>query len=184
MLPLPKIQTVQETEPQMTKSAITAPSENWKTADFGIFTYEYPSGWHVAELWGDGTNIAIDPKPIRTSPRGGGPIATFEINVLNGNQNPDEILAKNMETFNEENYDDIYKESIKADIGDIYYYKGKVPPGMYEGANVEKYFFTFKRNPDDPINQFVVTASLTFHDDPQLSEMLRHIVTSFKLKSS
>lgn len=160
-------------------------STEWKTAKFGgLFSYEYPIGWSVAELWRDnisenGIIIAIDPNPINTAPRGG-PLATFEITILNGNRNPDEILAQRMADFNGTNYSDITKETISADIGNIYHYKGRLSGEMYNNEPIERYFFTFNQNPNDLINQQVVIATLSFEDDPQLSAMLKHIVLSFK----
>jgi hypothetical protein len=158
---------------------------SWATAKYAnLFSYEYPAGWHVAELWQEnyaenGIIIAIDPKPISTAPRGG-PLATFEITLLSGNQNPDEILQKRMENFNSDNYYEINKETIQADIGTVFYRQGKIAGEMMKGASVESYFFTFHKNPNDLINQQVVIANLIFNDDPKLSEMLRHIVLSFK----
>ena len=158
---------------------------DWKTAKFGeLFSYEYPVGWNVAELWQEnysenGIMIAIDPNPIRTAPRGG-PLATFEITVLNGNKNPDEILAKKISNFNQDNYSDITQETINTDIGKIYHYKGKSAGEMRKGEPVESYFFTFNQNANDPLNQQVVVATLAFQDDSQLLAMLKHIVLSFK----
>lgn len=160
-------------------------STDWKTAKFGgLFSYDYPMGWNVAELWQEnysenGIMIAIDPSPISTAPRGG-PLATFEITVLNGNKNPDEILAKKISNFNQDNYSDITQEAISADIGKIYHYKGKIAGEMLKGEPVESYFFTFNQNPNDPLNQQVVVATLALKDDPQLSAILKHIVLSFK----
>lgn len=164
---------------------ITPNPSSWKTAKHGgLFSYEYPSGWHVAELWQDnyaqnGVVLAIDPNPINTAPRGG-PIATFTITLLNGNKNPDEILQQRMADFNSENYSDINQETINANVGAVYYYKGKMAGPMLEGEPVESYFFTFHKNPNDLINQQVVIATMALKKDPQLSEMLRHIVLSFK----
>lgn len=160
-------------------------SSGWKTAKFGsLFSYEYPASWNVAELWQDnyaelGTLIAIDPNPINTAPRGG-PIAALQMTILNGNKNPDDILAKKIAGFNQDSYSDITQEIINADFGKIYHFKGKISGEMLKGQPVEKYFFTFNQNPSDPINQQVVTASLELNDDPKLSAMLRHIVMSIK----
>lgn len=156
-------------------------SSDWRTAKFGgLFSYEYPAGWHVAELWQENRIvIAIDPEPINTAPRGG-PLSTFEITVINGQPNPDEILADHISRFNSTNYSNITQEKISAPIGDIYHFKGNVVGEMYNGEPVENYYFTFKGNPNDRYNQQVIIATLTFNDDPQLSETLRHIVTSFK----
>lgn len=165
--------------------ATTNLSTDWKSTKFGgVFSYDYPTGWNVAELWQEnysenGILIAIDPNPISTAPRGG-PLATFEITVLNGNKNPDEILAKKMENFNQTNYSDITQETISSDIGKVYHYKGKIAGEMMKGEPMESYFFTFNQDPNDPLNQQVVVATLPLKDDPQLSAMLKHIVLSIK----
>ncbi|MFA6982132.1 MAG: hypothetical protein WC243_03870 [Patescibacteria group bacterium] len=184
----PLVCTSSQTTPSTNLSIATTsidPSDMWKVAKFGgLFSYEYPAGWSVAELWQDdysknGVIIAIDRNPINTAPRGG-PLATFTITILNGNFNPDEILAERLGEFNEENYTDITKETIKADIGEVVHYKGKVAGEMLKGESMESYYFTFNLHPNEPANQQVVVATLALQDDPQLSEMLRHIVLSFK----
>jgi len=164
----------------------TTTSDEWKTAKYGgVFSYEYPAGWHVAELWPEGNyneqgiSIVIDPSPISTAPRGGS-LGTFQINVLDGLQDPDQVFLQKKAEFNSERYTDIQTETLESDLGPIYYVKGKVVDGMFGGEIVERYFFTFDRNQNDLANQRVVTASLEYNKDPKLSEMLRHIVLSFK----
>lgn len=166
-------------------NSATSPSQDWKTAKFGsLFSFDYPAGWHVAELWQEnyaqnGIRIAIDPNPINTAPKGG-PLATFEINILNGNKNPDEILADRIGSFSQDNYSDITQETINAEIGKIYHFKGKIAGEMLQGQPVENYFFTFNQKAGDPFNQQVVIATMSLKDDPQLSALLKHIVLSFK----
>lgn len=161
------------------------PNTSWKTAKFGgLFSYEYPIGWHVGELWQEnysenGVLIAIDPNPISTAPRGG-PLATFEITILNGNNNPDEILAKKISNFNQTTYSDITQETISADIGKIYHYKGKIAGEMLKGEPMESYFFTFNQSASNPANQQIIIATLALKADSQLSAMLKHIVLSFR----
>jgi len=180
-----EISTIPSPQVSSSTSSLSDQTIIWKTARHGgLFSYEYPSGWHVAELWQDnyaqnGIMLAIDPNPISTAPRGG-PLATFEITLLNGNQNPDEILQKRIDRFNLDNYSNITKEVINEGIGTVYYYKGKMVGPMLEGEPVESYFFTFHKNPNDLINQQVVIATLALKNDPELSKMLRHIVLSFK----
>lgn len=176
--------TLKAIEPTKTTSFNNNENINWKIANFGMFSYEYPAGWHVGELWQEnyaenGIMIAIDPNPISTAPRGG-PIATFEITILNGNKNPDEILAQKKAEFNQDNYSDITQETITSSIGEIYYYKGKMKGEMFQGESVESYFFTFNQNPNDLLNQQVVVANMSLKNDQELSNMLRHIVLSFK----
>lgn len=159
-------------------------TEMWKTARYGgIFSYEYPAGWHVVELWPEGfineqgISIIINSSPISTAPRGGS-IGTFQINVLSGLQNPDEVFLQKKAEFNSERYTDIQTETLESDLGPIEYFKGKMIGPMFEGEVVEKYFLTF--NQQDPMNQQIITASLEFNKDPKLSEMLRHIVLSLE----
>ena len=85
----------------------------------GLFSYEYPVGWHVAELWPDtfdqGISVVMNPEPISTSP-GDGPMGTFELRIINGRQNPNEFLNQEMAKFNQESYTDIIKETISSDL--------------------------------------------------------------------
>ena len=161
------------------------PNTFWKTAKFGTLSYEYPSGWHVAEIWGvsDTENIitiVIDPNPISTQPRGDGPWGIFTIDIANGLSEPISYLNKKINNYNETEYFDIQKETIKSDFGEVYYFKGKLAGDFMKGSSIENYIFTLNQNPDDPLNQQVITAQLFFRDDSALSEMLRHIALSFK----
>lgn len=177
--------TYRNPSPSPIISITPTPTPTWKTARFGnVFSYDYPADWHVTELWQDnyaenGIVIAIDPNPINTAPRGG-PRATFEITVLNGNKDPDSVLAKKMAVFNPENYSDITKETLTSDLGPIYHYQGKIAGEMLKGEPIEEYFFTFGQNPSDLLNRQVVIATLALKDDPQLQAMLNHIVLSFE----
>lgn len=183
----PLVTTTTEPTPTVTTTPTNdINNEEWKTAKYGgLFSYEYPAGWHVAELWQEnidenGVILAIDPNPISTAPRGG-PIATYQIQILNGSKNPDDLFVKKMQDFSSDNYTDITKQTIDASIGKIYQFKGKFPlDGMMGGETIEAYYFTFNQNPSDPYNQQVIVASLVFQNDPKYSEMLRHIVLSFK----
>lgn len=167
----------------------TSPNDNnqekWPEARHGMFSFEYPTGWHVAELWqeniaNNGIFIAIDPKPISTAPRGG-PISTFGLAVFSGKTNPDEILEEKIDEFKNSGY---YKgeveETIDADYGKIYHFKGKITGEYMNGAETERYFLTLNKNPQDLINQRVIVASLDFSEDAELSNMLRKIVLSIK----
>ena len=121
----------------------------------------------------------MDPNPISTAPRGG-PLATFEIRVINGMPNPDEIFQEERSKVNENNYYDITSETLTSDLGTIYHYKGKIAGEMLKGESIEQYFLTFKKSENDPHNQQIIVASLMLQDDVELSAMLRHIVLSFK----
>lgn len=179
----PPSETPQQRCPAPQKPTST-PASEWKEAKFGgIFSYEYPQNWHVAELWpqtaGQGITLAMDPNPINTAGRGG-PLATFEIRILNGLPNPNEVFEQEKAKFNEESYTDITSETINSPLGPIYYYKGKFAPGMLEGQPIETYYLTFQGTIDDPPNQQIIIASMALKDDPKLSEMLRHVVLSIK----
>ncbi len=161
-------------------------STDWKTAKFGdLLSYDYPANWHVAVLWPNGNladqgiSIVMDPNPIDTSPRDGS-IATFTIDVRNGLANPDQAFTDSKAQFNSDRYKDIQTETLQSSLGPIYYYKGKMVGPMYAEEIVERYYLTFNQNKNDPANQAIVTAELDKNSDPKLSEMLRHIVMSFK----
>lgn len=170
--------------PQTSPQTKIGDTSEWREAKFGgIFSYEYPNSWHVATLWQDtsrqGIILAMDPDPISTAPRGG-PLATFEIRVINGMPNPDEIFEEEKSKVNEDNYYDITSETLTSDLGTIYHYKGKIAGEMLKGEPIEQYFLTFKKSENDPHNQQIVVASLMLQDASELSAMLRHIVMSFK----
>lgn len=156
-------------------SAETTPE--WKTGKFaGIFSYEYPFGWNVLELWGEdplknGMTLAIDPNPISTAPRGG-PLATFTIWTTSGSKDPNKVINERMLAFNDKNYTDIKKEEISVDFGKIYHITAKVAGEMYQGEPVESYMFV--------LGQEAVIAEFSFNNDAKLSEMFKHVVLSIK----
>ena len=174
--------TSPEPEPTVIPEAET---NEWETAKFGgLFSYDYPIGWHVGEIWSDSQQyheifILMDQKPISTAPRGG-PRATFELSVVNGLPNPDEVFEEKKAEFSEDNYTDITTEIINSDIGQIFYYRGKVAGEMFKGEIVERYYLTFRKSETDPLNQQIIIGTIYFQDDPKLSEMLRHIMLSIK----
>lgn len=182
-----QIQPAASETPQPTTSPAATPASTdikWVSANYGgAFSYEYPYGWNVAELWptsqNQGATIAIDPKPINNAPRGG-PLATFTITVINGLQNPDEEFNNRKASFNSDVYSDITTEVLSGDLGPIYYFKGKMKGEMANGQPVESYYLTFNPFNGGPQNQQIVIAEMVFKDDPQLSSMLRHIVLSIK----
>ena len=158
---------------------------SWEERDFGPFSYQYPKGWHVAELWDEKLVagkilIAIDPKPISTAPRGG-PLATFEIVVKSGLKNPDAEFKKEMEDFKKtaDELEDFKEEKIASDLGPIYYYRGVVKSDYLQGATIQKYFLTFETGSNDLINQQVLSATL-ISDDSEPTELFRKIILSIK----
>ena len=161
--------------------------KEWKEAKFGgIFTYEYPNGWHVAELWpavqGQGIVIAMDPNPISTAPRDSG-FATFTFEVFNGLSEPDKKLEEKKAEFKPADYTDVKTETISSDHGDIFYSSGRIAGDYMQGKVIEKYIFSLQKSASDPLNQQVIVASLSLNTDPAVSEMFRKAVLSFKEKT-
>ncbi|MDP3998150.1 MAG: hypothetical protein Q8P89_00845 [bacterium] len=180
----PSLAETPQSTPTTTPKPTPTPASEWKEAKFGsLLSYDYPQNWHVAEIWpqtaGQGITLAMDPNPISTAPRGG-PLATFEIRVLNGLPNPNEVFEQEKAKFNQENYSDITTEIINSPLGPVYYYKGKFLPGMFEGQPIENYYLTFQGVLNDPPNQQILIVSMALKGDPKLSEMLRHVVLSIK----
>lgn len=160
----------------------TMPSE-WATTKFGgLFSYQYPSGWHVAELWDMGTDrsvmIAMDPAPISSAPRGG-PIATIEISVINGKPNPNETLEQKKAEIDMDYFTNITSETVTMSHGEVYHFKGESTADMGFGVVVEKYIFSIKESQTDPINQQVIIAN-SFPKSDADSERLRYIVENIK----
>lgn len=167
----------------ITMSPTVAPVEQWQTAKHGgVFSYSYPSGWHVAELWpevsGGPIRLAMDPSPITTAPMGG-PSSKFNINFYNGLPKPDTKLSELKSQFNPQDYTDIKTETIDSVNGPIFYHSGKMSGEYMNGTKVENYIFTVKKSTSDPYNVQVMQATL-YSGDQKLSEMFRHVVLSFR----
>lgn len=184
--PTPSLSANETEAPTQTPSPTieASASGQWKEVRYGgLFSYEYPDGWHVAELWGlnlptNGIMLAIDPNPISTAPRGG-PLAKIELVVTNGQQNPDEILDDERTRFSPDNYNNIVTETIPAEHGDVYFYTGEIAGVKLGGTVVERYVFMLHESADIPQNQQIITAT-TYPTTPEDSQRLRHIVESFR----
>ncbi len=155
----------------------------WQTAKHGgVFSYMYPTGWHVAELWpevsGGPIRLAMDPSPITTAPMGG-PSSKFNINFYNGLPKPDTKLSELKSQFNPQDYTDIKTETIDSVNGPIFYHSGKMSGEYMNGTKVENYIFTVKKSTSDPYNVQVMHATL-YNGDQNLSEMFRYVVLSFR----
>jgi hypothetical protein len=163
-----------------TESAVS----KWSMAKYGgVFSYEYPTGWHVVELWPDGSgpiSIVMNPEPINTAP-GDVQLGAFDINFWNGLPKPADKLAELKADFGPQNYTDIVSEVIAGDAGQIQYFSGKIAGEYRQGAKVETYIFSLKKSANDPQNEQVIKASL-IGEDMVLSDLLRHIVLSFKIQ--
>lgn len=166
-----------------TTAPIESKSDQWRQAKHGgVFSYMYPAGWHVAELWpqvlGGPIRLAMDPNPITTAPMGG-PSSIFNINFYNGLPKPEEKLAELKAELKPEYFTEIKTETIDSVNGPIFYHSGKMSGEYMNGTKVEYYLFTVKRSASDPYNVQVMQAVL-YGGDQKQSEMLRYIVLSFK----
>lgn len=155
----------------------------WQTAKHGgVFSYMYPTGWHVAELWpevsGGPIRLAMDPSPITTAPMGG-PSSMFNINFYNGLPKPNEKLSELKSQLKPEYFTDIKTETIDSVNGPVFYHSGKMSGEYMNGIKVENYLFTVKKSTTDPYNVQVMQATL-YSGDQKLSEMFRYVVLSFK----
>ncbi len=167
----------------VTPTPTESKSDQWQMAKYGgVFSYMYPTGWHVAELWpeasGGPIRIAMDSKPITTAPMGG-PSSTFNINFYNGLPKPDAKIADLKAELKPEYFTDIKTETIDSVNGPIFYHSGKMSGEYMNGTKVETYLFTVKRSASDPQNVQVMQAVL-YGGDQKQGEMLRYIVLSFK----
>lgn len=157
--------------------------DQWQQAKYGgVFSYSYPSGWHVAEIWPQDNagpiRLTMDTKPITTAPMGG-PSSTFNINFYNGLPKPEAKLAELKAELKPEYFTDVKTETIESSNGPIFYHSGKMSGEYMNGTKVETYLFTIKKSNTDPQNVQVMQAML-YGGDQKQSEMLRHIVLSFK----
>ncbi len=160
----------------------------WPRTNFmGNYSFEYPAGWHVSNQWwprvspesaesqGQTISILINSEPINTAPRGG-PISQIMISDKSGLQNPNEVFNQDRESF-KKSLQDLEEETIQADFGTIYRYKGKIDV-YYQMVETERYYFTIQGKIQDNINKHIIMASL--ETEISNSEVLRKIVTSFK----
>lgn len=181
--PAPTPTTVISPSLLVTPTPTESKPDQWQMAKYGgVFSYMYPTGWHVAELWpeasGGPIRIAMDPKPITTAPMDG-PANTFNIYFFNGLPNPDAKLSELKAQFKPQFYTDVIVETIDSVNGPILYQSGKVSGEYMSGTKVETYLFTVKKSNSDPQNVQVMQASLN-GGDQKLSEMFRNVVLSFK----
>lgn len=186
-----------QTQTTPTISVTSVPEQNgpisklldWQVAKHGgIFTYSYPSNWHVAELWpeiqGGPVSIVMDPNPISNAP-GDGPLSKFSFEVYNGLPNPDEKMAELKAQFNPNDYSEFLTEEINSENGIISFYSGKSTGDYLFGTKIENYIFSLKKqindSQNDPYNVQVIRATL-MGEDQSLSEMFRQVVFSFKVQ--
>lgn len=180
----PTIAPIVTVVPTITQTANDTLTQ-WRQAKYGgVFVYDYPSKWHVAELWpstqGAPIAIVMDPNPISTSP-GDGPLSKFTIDLYNGLPNPDDKITELKSQFNSADYTEVITETINSENGPILYYSGKIAGEYRNGTKLETYVFSLRRSDTDPYNVQVFRAMLSGGNQQQ-SQMLRHIVLSFKMQ--
>lgn len=177
------------TTPSPTSATNTSPTptvttvSSWKSANFAsFFSYDYPANWHVAELWptepGMPIRIVIDPNPISTAPGDTLP-GKIIINIFNDLAQPTMKLDEMQANFKPEYYTNFKSETLNSNHGPIYYYSGNIATEYFFGRKTEAYIFTINQSADIPENVQVIEADI-MSDDKQLSEMLKHIVSSIK----
>lgn len=158
-------------------------NDQWATASDLGFTFEYPTGWHVADIWPNdfrnGISLVINPKPISTAPRGG-PLGTFTIRAISGQPDPEVVFQQEISSFTEQNYDNLQTQILQSSIGEIHYYKGNIAGEFMKGQPIEAYIFITPLKSDDKLNRQVVVAT-TLSEEEGDSEKFRHIMMSFKL---
>jgi len=156
-------------------------TEEWvETSLMGSYTFEYPSGWHVANLWPDDYSnpitVAIHPKPINTAPRGG-PLAEITMLDKSGMTDPDSYFQERMEAT-EDYFEGYEKIVIPTNFGEIYHYTGKID--VYgEIKDTERYIFKIQGSVDDDINTHVIEITANPFSNAY-SEILKKLVLSFK----
>ncbi|MFC1622011.1 hypothetical protein ACFL13_01320 [Patescibacteria group bacterium] len=154
------------------------PEDEYSTANLGAFSFEYPIGWHVGDIWPqDLENMPIstwiDPKPINTAPRGG-PAAAIAFNRWIQPENPDELLAQKMEEA-KDRYEDLSEEVIETDYTTVYHYSG-TENIFEEDMQSEVYVFTME-TAEGEVTIFEVFPNFF---EPDYKDEAGHVATSFK----
>lgn len=137
------------------------------------FSFEYPSGWHVAEFRLDTLNgspvlIALSTEPISLAPDG--PTGKIQIDY-EWTDNVQELLKQEV-TEVKEFLVNVEEEQIEGKNGTIYHISGTTPEGFLGNLPSEDYFLTFENSN----NTAVINISTINQSD--LSKMLRHIALS------
>lgn len=155
----------------------------WANADMGIYSFNYPVGWHVANFFRNEKNIEmniiINSKPINTGARGGplGDIVLFE---QPSSENPEIVFQETIDTFKKQNVSS-KEEILNTEIGKIYHF---ITLGHSEMTGKDtyndRYYLLVKpsSNPDN-INKRNIYIET---DDQKNSDTLRKIVMSLKTK--
>lgn len=151
----------------------------WKRASFSGYSFEYPYGWHVADLWTIGPDHAIttiiNPSPINTAPRDG-PLGAIAIYDWSGSQTPNDKLISEI-TQDKDGLESGYKEeTLQTEIGSIDHIQGKLNSIQLQGTQVEYYLLLLGAS--DNIHKQVIEVSTL--NNATSSDILWHIVQSIK----
>lgn len=191
-----QLATINQIDSENSAMPSTESTGSTETAEWvrtkSYLSYEYPKGWHVAELWpydsgqADGrltVSIVMGKKPINTAP-GDGIQGEFTVNVTNGMTNPNAYFEQQRSNFNSENYTEITSETLQTSAGTIYYYRGKMIGPYMEGTTAESYYLNLPASGgnNDTLNQSVVEG-WALHPNQfseEKSELLRHVMLSIE----
>ena len=175
------IANITDNKPIINKKPLIKDSK-WETTDFmGAYTFEYPSGWHVGNIWpqdySQPITVAINKEPINTAPRGG-PLAEIVFTDKSGLQEPDSYFQERIDHYNNEYFISNEMETLNAPFGTIYHWTGEIE--LYEDITTnEAYLFMFEGRIKDNVNKHIIEATGNPFSD-KYSEELEHIMLSFE----
>ncbi len=164
-----------------------AQKAGWKTTDLmGVYTFGYPSGWHVANQWSydakEGIVVYISPTPIDTAPRGG-PFGAIIITDKSGSQDATALFELEKADYKSA-LTEVSEEELTTDSGiNVNHITGKAE-GYGEQIDVEAYFLLLEGPLPDQANMHVlqVTEDLSMTGGEKYKETLRDLVKSIKRK--
>lgn len=159
----------------------------WKTTDLmGVYTFDYPSGWHVANQWSydakEGIVVYISPTPIDTAPRGG-PFNAIILTDKSGSQDA-AALFEQEKTEYKSALTDVVEDELTTDSGiPVDHITGKVDVYDQE-METEAYFLLVEGPLPDQANMHILQATedLSLMGDAKNKEILRDLVKSIKPK--
>lgn len=157
-------------------------SQSWETTDFmGAYTFEYPTGWHVGNIWPQNypgsITVAINNEPINTAPRGG-PLADIVLKDTSGLQDPDTYFQERIDHYSNDYFISNDMETLNAPFGTIYHWTGEIE--LYEDITTnEAYLFMMEGRIKDNVNKHIIEATGNPFSNEH-SEELEHIILSFK----
>ncbi len=156
------------------------------SARYGVISYQYPAGWHVATLWpneySQGISLIMHPLPIDSAPRGN-QLGKFTITIYNGSNDPTALLAMLKADQTSAKYTNIQTTTLSGKDGLIEYFKGEIAEEYMRSVPVEHYTLTLNQNGTDPLDTQVLHGTFYPEDIQTLaedSELFRRIMLSFE----